>query len=72
MKNEVTFDYNDFNNSTRRDTDCRKHGIATVRHDDLGFYIVGDMGCGKNGATVADALRHYLGGRELLAYSIHD
>ena len=73
MQTQVTFDYEDFNTSTRRDTDTRKHGVAEVREDSAGgFYIYGDMGCGKTRNNVSDALTAYLGGRRLLAHRIYD
>jgi hypothetical protein len=68
----VTFDYNGFNNTTHRNADMRRHGIANV-HRDSGnglLYINGDLGCGKYSSTVRAALKHYLGGRELLTYRV--
>jgi DNA replication protein DnaC len=72
LTKQVTFDFEDFNTSTRRDTDTRKHGIAEIRNTDDGVYIYGSMGCGKTRANVGDALTAYLGGRTLLAYRIWD
>lgn len=73
MRTAVTFDYEDFNTSTRRDTDTRKHGMADIRHAaEGGVYIYGDMGCGKTRSTVSEALIAYLGGRRLLAHRIFD
>ena len=74
MRNvQVTFDYEDFNTSTRRDTDVRRHGIAKVCKDSEGkMYIFGDLGCGKSRDDVGDALIAYLGGRQLLAYRVYD
>jgi hypothetical protein len=69
MKKVVTFDYEDFNTSTRRSKDCRKHGDVEVRNDiDGSVYVVGSMGCSKSRPDVHDALVDYLGGRQLLAY----
>lgn len=78
MQIQVTFDYEDFNTSTRRDTDTRKHGVAEVRAateidgQGGGVYIWGTLGCGKVRATVSEALTAYLGGRRLLAHRIYD
>ena len=73
MQVQVTFDYEDFNMSTRRDTDCRRHGVADVRKAaEGGVYIYGDMGCGKTRPTVGEALIAYLGGRRLLSHRIYD
>lgn len=72
-KIHVTFDYEDFNTSTRRDTDVRRHGMAEVcKSTEGGVYIWGDLGCGKTRSNVGDALVAYLGGRILLAYRIFD
>ena len=69
----VDFDYEDFNTTTRRDTDTRKHGLAEIRQDASGgVYIYGALGCGKTRETVQDALIAYLGGRELLRYRVWD
>lgn len=71
MKTQVTFSYEDFNNSTRRDTDTRKHDMAEVREaSGGGVYIWGALGCGKTRDNVGDALVAYLGGRTLLSYRI--
>jgi len=73
MRTAVTFDYEDFNTSTRRDTDCRKHGMAEIcQAAEGGVYIYGDMGCGKTRPTVSEALIAYLGGRRLLAHRVFD
>ncbi len=73
MQVQVTFDYEDFNTSTRRDTDCRRHGIAKVcKSTEGGVYIYGDMGCGKTRPTIGEALIAYLGGRVLLAFRIYN
>jgi hypothetical protein len=73
MKTQVTFDYEDFNTSTRRDTDCRKHGIADVcKASEGGVYIYGHLGCGKTRPNVREALIAYLGGRCLLAHRVFD
>jgi hypothetical protein len=73
MKTQVTFDYEDFNTSTRRDTDTRKHGIADVcKASEGGVYIYGSMGCGKTRPTIREALIAYLGGRNLLAHRVFD
>lgn len=69
----VAFDYNDFNPTTSRSHDCRKHGIADLRRDHDGlFYVHGSLGCGKIRPTIHEAMREYLGGRELLAYRVFD
>jgi DNA replication protein DnaC len=70
----VTFDYEDFNTSTRRTADCRKHGVAEIRHDAFGegVFISGSLGCGKTRKDVGEALKEYLGGRRLLAWCIFD
>jgi len=74
MRTAVTFDYEDFNTSTRRDADCRKHGMAEIRQDAFGdgVFIVGSFGCGKCRKDVGEALKEYLGGRRLLAYRVFD
>ena len=70
---QVTFDYEDFNTSTRRDTDMRRHGMAEVKQaTGGGVYVWGSLGCGKTRDSVGDALNEYLGGRTLLAYRIWD
>lgn len=70
---QVTFDYEDFNTSTRRNTDTRKHDMAEVREaSGGGVYIWGSLGCGKTRDTVRDALIAYLGGRSLLAHRVFD
>lgn len=69
---QVTFDYEDFNTSTRRDTDTRKHDMAEVRSTEGGVYIYGALGCGKTRSNVGDALIAYLGGRRLLAHRVFD
>lgn len=70
---QVTFDYEDFNTSTRRDTDVRRHGMAEVKQAaGGGVYVWGSLGCGKTRDNVGDALNAYLGGRTLLAYRIWD
>lgn len=70
----VTFDYNDFNTTTNRNADCRKHGTAEIRTDAFGdgVYIFGQMGCGKTRRDIGEAIRAYLGGRELLSYRVFD
>lgn len=67
---KVTFDYEDFNTSTRRDTDVRRHDIAEVKSTEGGVYIWGSLGCGKTRSNVGDALVAYLSGRTLLAYRV--
>ena len=69
----VDFDYEDFNTTTRRDTDTRKHGLAEIRQDASGgVYIYGALGCGKTRDTVQEALIAYLGGRVLLRHRVWD
>ena len=71
MTKTITFDYNDFNTSTRRNADVRKHGDAIVKKDVAGgVYISGPLGCGKTCADTHAALIAYLGGRELLAHRL--
>jgi len=73
MQVQVSFDYEDFNTTTRRDADTRKHGVAEVREStEGGVYIYGNMGCGKTRPTVSEALIAYLGGRRLLSHRIYD
>lgn len=69
----ITFDYEDFNNTTHRSTDMRRHGTAEL-HQDIGGgrYVNGDMGCGKTRESVSDALKEYLGGRTLLGFRIYE
>tara|TARA_R110000868_G_scaffold168140_1_gene402725 strand:+ start:903 stop:1127 length:225 start_codon:yes stop_codon:yes gene_type:complete len=70
---QVTFDYKDFNTSTRRDTDTRRHALAEVREaSGGGVYIWGSLGCGKTRDNVREALIAYLGGRQLLAHRVFD
>jgi hypothetical protein len=68
----VTFDYNDFNTTTRRDFDTRKHGSAYVIKTIDGIAIKGDMGYSKIRESVQEALKEYLGGRQLLAFRVFD
>ncbi len=73
MNTTVTFDYEDFNTTTRRDADTRKHGTAEVREaTGGGVYIFGSFGCGKTRDTVSEALVAYLGGRQLLAHRVYN
>ncbi len=69
----ITFDYNDFNRTTSRDADTRRHGTAEIRNAaGGGVYIFGDLGCGKTRDNPRDALLAYLGGPELLSHRIYD
>ena len=70
---KVTFDYEDFNSSTRRDADTRRHDMAEVKPAaGGGVYIWGSLGCGKTKDNIREALLAYLGGRHLLAYRVWD
>jgi len=72
MQTIVTFDYEDFNTTTRRNHDTRKHGTATVHKDpDGGVYLFGDLGCSKTKEDVRNALIDLLGGRRLLWHSVN-
>lgn len=67
----INFTYNDFNLTTRRNADTKKHGTAEVRQDtDGNVYLHGSLGCGKSRSTVREALVEYLGGRELLQHEV--
>ena len=68
----VTFDYEDFNTTTRRDADMRRHDSADVHRCAEGVYIYGNLGCGKTRVNVHEALIAYLGGRRLLAHRVFD
>lgn len=66
---QAAIDFEDFNTSTRRGPGPRKHDLVTVRRDvSGGVYVTGAMGCSKTFPEVRDAIKAYLGGRELLAY----
>lgn len=70
---QITFDYEDFNFTTNRNHDTRKHGNAEVKNSLNGeYYIYGAFGCGKIRPTIQEALKEYLGGRRLLAHKIFD
>lgn len=67
----VNFTYNDFNNTTRRNADTRKHDTAEIRQDiDGNVFIRGSLGRGKSRPTIHEALVEYLGGRELLQHEV--
>jgi predicted ATPase len=62
-----------FMDFTFRDFDgVTKHGDARVEHRQDGVFLIGTFGCGKTRASVHDALREYLSGRELLRHHHHD
>lgn len=63
----ITFDYEDF-------TGARKHGTAEIRvsSSKQGFAVCGTIGYGKTKDDIGEALRDYLGGRNLLSYRIFD
>lgn len=66
---QVTFDFEDFNTSTRRGPGPRKHEMVTAHKDiDGGVFVRGDRGCSKTCPDVRGALLSYLGGRELLSF----
>jgi hypothetical protein len=69
----VTFDYNNFDNGTRRDADTRRHSDARVYSDVAGgVYLYGPLGCSKTRPTIREALIDLLGGRELLSFRVFD
>ena len=70
--NTVTFDYNDFNTTTSRSNTTRKHGSAYVVKTVDGIAIKGDMGYSKIRNSVHEAMREYLGGRELISFRVFD
>lgn len=61
----VTFTFRDFSGQSR-------HGDARVEHRDDGMHVVGSFGCGKTRNDVRDALKAYLGGRELVSHQYHN
>jgi hypothetical protein len=62
----ITFDYNDFDNGTRR-------GETRVYSDVAGgVYLYGPLGCSKTRPSIREALIDLLGGRELLSFRVFD
>lgn len=69
----INFTYVDFNTSTRRSTDNRRYASANLHYAPTkGFYVAGALGCGKTRPTVREALKEYLGGRELVQFQVQD
>jgi len=73
MNKTVDFSYEEFNTTTRRDANTRAHGRATIKQDpDGGLYLVGSLGCSKTRPDIQQALHAYLGGRQLICWSVND
>ena len=66
----VNISFDDFNTSTHRSTDTRRHETAQLRRDiNGGWYVMGAMGCGKTRAEIVDAVKDYLGGSRLICWN---
>jgi hypothetical protein len=61
---QAIFAFKDFNGT-------EVDAVAEIRGDAFGegFYVRGDMGCGKTRPTIQQALAAYLGGREVTFFT---